>query len=658
MPCARTALPPRTRLLLALVSVALGCGSGDGGTSSPGPSPPPATTACAADDALVDGVCEPVLPTAACQPGTRSALGSSSCVPVGTTACASGFTAHPSGWGCVPVLPPAACKGATRDSLGSTTCVPVGDCTGVFPPASATVFVDASLADAQVDATHYKSLRAAVDAAPAKATIAVSAGTYAEALDVKRPVTLVGRCAEKVILEAPAGAAAVTASAELAASGMTIRGGTKGLDVGPAVHASVADVVLEKNLRAGISATDAAVVDVVRSVIRDTLTVSPSDITNGVFVDVDAKVTLDDSVVSGAADAGLGATGIGLIALHRSVVRDIVKRSDGVGGGGARAFEGATISLEESAVKGTVGSGLLVGKTKGAMRLVRSTVTDTKPDMRFGGGFANAASVTTTGTLDATDSTFADNAFSGVAVDKAGSRATLDRCVVIGTVAGGESGVAITASAANGAVLQATSSAFVGGAGMAMYALHAGSTLDLDQSLVSDVALSVGGETLGAGHGGTAVAAIDAAHVSLKGSTIRGCHELALGALEAGTTMLIERTLVTDTKPNIGGLFGHGILGRRKAEVTVRGSVIEKSSGIGAAFAGATASLQGTRIRDNAVGVHVQEGSTLESGARAPETIDALVVFVTDDTQFDGNETRVGSGVVPLPDVLAPSTPQ
>jgi len=647
--------PLLVALFGALGTLVLGCSSNNESSAPPVETPPvtmPVT--CEASEELVDGACQPLLPTASCQPGTRAALGSSTCAPVGTKACVAGFVAHKSGWGCVPVLPKAACKGATRDSLGSTTCVPVGSCTAAFPPAAATLFVDATFTAGQVDATHFTSVRAAVESAKANATIAVAAGTYAEALDVTKSVTLVGRCAEKVILDAPPGAAAIKAGAKLVASGITVRGGAPGIDVLPAVQVSLADVVLEQNLRAGIAATDAAVVDVTRSVIRDTRTVTKADLTNGVFVDVDAKVTLDETAVTGAADAGLGATGGATITLRRSVVRDIVKRADGVGGTGARAFEGATISMEESAVTNTIGTGVLVGKTKGVMKLVRSTVTDTKPDPRFLEGFAIALSVTFTGTLEAIDSTVADNALSGIAVNHIGSQVTLDHCVVVDTVSGSDFGLGISGSASNGAVLKATSSAFIGSTGMAMYALHENATLELDDSLVSGVALSTGGAKLGAGRGGSAVAAIDGAHVSLRASTIQGCHELALGALEPGTTMLVDHTLVTDTKPNVGSLFGHGLMGRRKAAVTVRDSLIEKSLGIGLAFSGASASVTRTTIRGNAVGIHVQDGSTLESGAEAPEAVDPLVVFVTDDTRFDGNETRVGSGVVPLPDIVLP----
>jgi hypothetical protein len=643
-------------LAFALLSCALACGGGgDGAASAPGPTTPaPATPTCETGDALTDGACQPLLAAGPCAPGTRAALGSATCVPVGTTACAPGFSAHASGWGCVPVLPAAACAGATRDALGSATCAPVGDCAGAFPPAGATAFVDASFSDVQLDATHFRSLRAAVEAAPANATLAVAAGTYAETLDVTRAVTLVGRCAEKVLLEAPTGAAAIAVSADLTLRGVTVRGGTPGLEVGPAAHASLADVVLEQNLRAGIVATDGARVEVVRSVIRATQAASRSDTTNGVFVDVSGKVTLDESAVVGAADAGLGATGGGTITLRRSVVRDVVKRPDGVGGSGARAFEGGIVSLEESAVVSAIGTGILAGQTKGGLKLVRSTVLGTRPDLRFPGGFATAASLTTTGTLDATDSTFADNSEIGVAADHVGSRATLEGCVVVGTLPGGDSGIAIAASAANGATLQARSSAFVGSRGLAVYGLHAGATVELDASLVSDVGTTVG-STLSAGRGGTALAVVDAAHASVTASTIEGCHELAVGAIDSGTTLLVERTLVTDTLPNGAGLYGDALMGRRNADVTIRRSVFRKSAGIGLAFSGATASVEGSFVRENAVGIHVQDGSSLGTGVAAPQPVDALTVFVTDDTRFEDNATRVGSGVVPLPDVITPN---
>jgi hypothetical protein len=58
-------------------------------------------------------------------------------------------------------------------------------------------------------------------------------------------------------------------------------------------------------------------------------------------------------------------------------------------------------------------------------------------------------------------------------------------------------------------------------------------------------------------------------------------------------------------------------------------------------------------LSGNNVGVHVQDGATLVESDTASD--DPLAVAVSKDTQFVANATRVGSGTVPLPQVLAPA---
>src|SRR5205085_374296 len=103
-----------------------------------------------------------------------------------------------SGWGCVDYKS-VGCDGATRESAASADCVPVGNCDAPFPPAGAIV-VDDSFTDAQVDATHFKTISAAIDAATAGATVAIESGTYAEEIKIGKSLKLVGRCAEKVVI--------------------------------------------------------------------------------------------------------------------------------------------------------------------------------------------------------------------------------------------------------------------------------------------------------------------------------------------------------------------------------------------------------------------------------------------------------------------------
>lgn len=76
-----------------------------------------------------------------------------------------------------PATPAVACTGATRERLGDAACVPVGDCNAPFPPAGA-LLVDDDFTAAQIDATHFRSVGAALAAAPAGGVVAVDAGRY------------------------------------------------------------------------------------------------------------------------------------------------------------------------------------------------------------------------------------------------------------------------------------------------------------------------------------------------------------------------------------------------------------------------------------------------------------------------------------------------
>ncbi|HSO33468.1 MAG TPA: hypothetical protein VLT33_13130, partial [Labilithrix sp.] len=207
-------------LAFALLTLAA-CSSDDGGSS---PAPPPCegaacpAAACGADDRVDESGacvhlgwtdcpagfapdaagfgCTEILPAAAASCPARSmpVLGKTACAPVAAAACAAGFETAPGGWGCRAVAA-SACTGATMEVLGLATCAPVGDCNAAFPPAGSTHFVDAAFTAGQIDGAHFKTLGAALAAAPAGAVIAVQAGSYAEVLAPARSLKIVGRCA-------------------------------------------------------------------------------------------------------------------------------------------------------------------------------------------------------------------------------------------------------------------------------------------------------------------------------------------------------------------------------------------------------------------------------------------------------------------------------
>lgn len=345
---------------LAFVLVLAACG-GEEGTSTPATAAPlpPACVAGFVPDAR--GFCVEQVTTETCAAGTRPKIGSTKCEPVGwTTSCPAGMEKDASGWGCIDARAPA-CEGATRESQGTGKCVPIGDCNAAFPPAGALV-VDDSFTDGQVDATHFKTIAAAIAAAPEGSVVAVESGTYAEELKIDKKLELVGRCAEEVkITPGALGTTDPGILVENKASGVVIRGLTVegphigGIDVYFGSDALIEEVVVDGAKLWGVI-VDASSATIKRSKISGTIlgpdpqgketkggwsiaagasTVSIDDVdlaggTTGIFSGTtDTQVSASRVVIRGQAPqppvraAGAYARA-GRIHLQRAVIHDLV----------------------------------------------------------------------------------------------------------------------------------------------------------------------------------------------------------------------------------------------------------------------------------------------------------------------------------------------
>lgn len=644
------------RLFLFFSSLALlasAC-SDEGAPAGGGPTPAPDAGVATCEEgerAVADDGCEPILPAGECEPGTRAEIGSASCVPVGPQACPTGFEKHESGWGCRPVMPAAACAGATRDALGSKTCVPIGDCSAAFPPAGATVFVDGSLPDGQVDATHVKTLAAGLAAAGASATIAVAPGTYTENVEITKSVTIVGKCAAEVVLDAPTTAAGLEITGgKTSLRGVTVRGGDRGISVvSAAATLAIEDVLLDANVRAGIDVFEEAKVAAKRVVIRKTTPAGGTSITNGIFADVGSVIRFEDGVVAGAADAGIGMTGGSTITFARSIVRDTVPRPDGVGGTGARGFEQGRIELVESAIVASRGTGVLVGRTAASLKMERSSIVDTKLDERAGDGIAFPVSASERATIEVTDSTIADNPSIGLFITKAGTKATIKKTAVVHTYAAGETGGGVGLGAKDGSTVDIEDSVFVDAAFAALQSDGASTKLTVSRSLVRDMKPTIKTFKAPEIHGGAALTVIRGATATLTSCTIDRALEEAVTAGNDGSTLFLDRTLVRRTQANDQGLFGHAVLAVHGGTVVIERSVFDDNAGVGIAFANASGSIRRTSVRRNAIGVHAQQGSAIVETAEVPDPIEPGTVVVTPDSRFIGNGSKVGTGEIPLP---------
>lgn len=286
--------------------------------------------------------CIDVLVAGGCAAGTMPAIGETGCVPTGIAACASGFERDATGWGCVGKLPSAACTGATRETVGSATCAPVGDCAQAFPPADATVFVDASFADGELDATHVRTIVAGIAAAADGATIAVASGTYAADLEPAKSVRIVGRCPAEVSITG-AGGVSASGGVDLVLEQVTIDGG--GASAGSGAKLTFRDVVVDATRGTGIVAKGGGTRLVVeRSVVR-------GGSGPGIDAATGADVTVRDSAIADNVEVGVRVAGK---TSHGRIERSAIVRTRTTAtndfGVGAIVRDGASAEVIETAL--------------------------------------------------------------------------------------------------------------------------------------------------------------------------------------------------------------------------------------------------------------------------------------------------------------------
>jgi Protein of unknown function (DUF1565) len=347
----------RVRLLSCLITLLAcglaGCGSED--TQAPSePTPPPEI--CAAPNRVVGDSCVP--------PG----------IPVGD--CGEGFV-HDGVDGCEPVLPAAACADGLMAVPGDEACLPVMVCGegpwGDIPVDDDTVFVDGDYAGGSSDgsaAMPFTTIGSAVAAAAEGALIAVGAGTYAEDVELSKPVRLWGICPERVAIVG-VGDSIGAVDIRVGASGAEVRGLAITGDNAVAVFVSGAEnvtlaqlwvhdtaaraisvenslgptsfsverVLVERSLDAGLFVGGSAA-SLEQLAVRDILP-SASDQSHGHGIDLvagadgtPAVVTLSESLIERSHDAGLLVAGAEAT-LEGVVVRDVFPQaSDDFGGRG------------------------------------------------------------------------------------------------------------------------------------------------------------------------------------------------------------------------------------------------------------------------------------------------------------------------------------
>ncbi|MGH7284238.1 MAG: right-handed parallel beta-helix repeat-containing protein [Polyangiaceae bacterium] len=684
--------------IIVLAACLAACGS----SSSSGDTQPGADAGVTCPDGFTADSerigCIDVSPADDCAAGTRATIGNAQCQPVAAMTCGAGFVPDPSGWGCRDVQPDAECSGANLETLGQTSCVPMGDCNAAFPPSGATLFVNAT---GSVDATHFNTVQAAIDAATSGATIAIDAGTYSEALTIGTSVNLVGKCAGMVTIQSPDGTKpgiAVTGSPTWSAAGITLANHAVGVEVSGG-DATLTNIFISGAIGRGIEVNGGA------AHVKSSRVFGVTDDAGGIGFGLDVSagtLDVDASSIVKSGVAGINVSGRAKATLHATILRDTDGGAGTDGQGvGAAVSAGGNLDLESCAVtKNHVANAVVLDP--GSKITVNASVLRgalTTPSKAYGDGVL----VQPGGEIDLTSSTISENAEWGLTSDGPKSIVSLTNSIVRGGPAITRGGIAVEL----GTTLTIDDSAIAQAKSEGVTIQDKGSTGTFSKMLVRDIAAT---SAVKGGDDGDGVfigvgAVVQATDVTVVNSAADAVWVGGDANHANGSQADITQLLAIGTKPGKDGRFGRGIevgaganatvtvsafVGNAESAVvvdayanaTISGSVLRTSgsdstmgfgllvidnatadlsqtwvrdiAGVGLAFGGAaSARVDGAFVLDNQIGVYADSSTTLAEVDSQPSDLGSGDVEVS-DTKFVGNATRVSADVIPLPDVNAP----
>lgn len=570
--------------------------------------------------------CVDISPTADCAVGTMPTIGSLTCQPVGTTACSPGFQADPSGWGCAAIAPAAACTGATMEKLGSTTCVPVGDCAATFPPAAATLFVNAS---GPSDATHFTTIGAALASAAAidGVTISVDAGSYAESIALTHKVSIVGKCAAQVTIAASGTTPGILINGVSGASvsNLTVSGHVVGAQITGGASLTMTNVVVDGNSAAGITLTgDASNLEFDDSVVRGSIAAAAPAKGDGIDLASGATATIQNSAITGNTEEGIYATGLGTKAtIKNSIVTDNLMNASGNFGIGVDVVTQANAEVDDSFVARNHEEGM-VAAASSYLKVERSVIANNVPSTAgYGRGITIDGAIVT---VD--ESTVVQNVDVGISVEDPPGLITATNTVFRGQLPNSDKAKGTGVSASNGGIAILTGVALVGNSEEGAFADGTGSSLTLNNSIARD-GVMLPGNTAGNG-----LVAQNGGKLIVQGSALIANHESGLLLFDPVTTAQVTQSIIARQLPSQGTQFGRGIVLQNGPSLTFNQSVVSNNTDIGlsARGAGTSATLNDSVIRDT--------DSQISDGAhgRALNIIEGATATIKSTELFDNTE--------------------
>ena len=616
--------------ILTMVAVALAVGCGDDAVSLVDAS----IDASAPDASNVTEVAPPDAPSLApCPEGWRTVEGNPpTCDPwpeTGRSSCADGEAHFPGAPGCSPIGDPC------PDAGGYPTDLPaIGEIRYVrdgAPPGG----------DGSADAP-FATITEAL-AVRGRTTIALAEGVYEESVSLYTGVALIGACAARTRIEAPApsflreGVVSVYGEGAILRN-VTLAGPREGLvvraDGGGSIE--VRGVFVEGALASGVSVFPENALTGSEVVVRE-IAVADAKWGYGIAVAESATASLSRVVVEGATSSAVSVLGeieISDVALVDTRAQPL----DGRFGAAVAALNGARAVIARAALEAAHDHALVVSEPGTQVTLEDSVIRATRPRVSDDGS-GHGAFVFDGAALDLTRVHVSGSREAAILATDPGSHVTLRHVVIEGTRGrasdgGGGSAIALQA----GAAADLAQTLLDDSRGVALF-LSSGSSVSLVDVTVRATGSEESDGRFGHGLHVQGGSAVDGERVWVDGSRSSGITALGAGSMvrlvDARVSDTRERECAATTCPELG--FGDGVLSSLDATIDFERFVVEGSARAGVHVANGLMDLRQGSIVGNAIGAAIQ-------------TPGFDVARISDGVIFADNGRNVDMTSLPLPE--------
>jgi hypothetical protein len=528
-----------------------------------------------------------------------------------------------------PPLPPD-CGAGTTPALGSASCVHLGDpCPeGEWPvglPASTVLFVRAGENGGDgTEGAPFGSLAGAVASAAPGTIIAIAKGTYPEAVEAKKLLTLWGACAEGVRIVGPPGeledgTVFVDAPGALTLRNLTVGGERSGIVVaGGELEAHGVRVSEATGL--GIAAFEGTL-RLGDIVISGTRPLSNGTWGKGLQVEDGTNVVVERALIEKNRTAGVYAAGPGsLLVLQDVVVRDTAARvSDGKSGVGLDVRARASVTVRRALVQDNRDAGILV-REEGSVVSLEDVIVRRTEGREIDDLFGLGLDVEGGGRATVERSVFEGNREIGVAVGGKGSELVIASAAVLGTRGSAKDGtLGWGLSAAEGARATVARALLEGNATVGISAASPGTILDLADCVVASTRPRESDQYFGRG-----MVTVDGAQATVARTLFAANRDVGVTSEGAGTSLDLTDVIVRDTDVDTASKSdGGAIVVAGGGGVCARRLVLERNHGVGvlAGGAGTSLDLADVIVRDTLADLADVLGRGLEVQAGASVTL-------------------------------------